>query len=339
MPQRQPRPSCFPRLVHVSLGLRPETRRQAATRRRCRAGGLADLSPSTARAWDEHSGYRVQVGFLLQHGGDGVGGGLGLVQALAREQFPHHNAEGPDVGALVRFFAPRLLGAHVRGCPEDRSRRGRVRVFHGARLRQARFCQTKVEHLHVPVRLDLDVGRLQVAVDDSRLVRRLQRGRDLSRDAQSLVRVERPFRRRALDVLHDQVVRPDVVQRANVGMIQRRDRLGLAREAGAELVSARLDRDGPVEPRVGGAEHLAHPALADGGLDLVRPELRADLDLTIDRPGLFEMFGVFEGHSLNTSSARSDARPSIEPSRFLHRELLATPLRASPGWVTRRRPI
>ena len=51
--------------------------------------------------------------------------------------------------------------------------------------------QAEVEHLDGAVRRELDVGRLQVAVDDAALVRGLERLGDLPRDRQRLVERER----------------------------------------------------------------------------------------------------------------------------------------------------
>ena len=42
-----------------------------------------------------------------------------------------------------------------------------------------RFRQPEVQHLHTAIVGELDVGRLQVAMDDSLLVRRIQRIGDL----------------------------------------------------------------------------------------------------------------------------------------------------------------
>ena len=49
------------------------------------------------------------------------------------------------------------------------------------------FANPKSKHLHRPVRSDLDVRRLQIAVDDPLLVRRFERLRDLARDGQRLI--------------------------------------------------------------------------------------------------------------------------------------------------------
>ena len=53
--------------------------------------------------------------------------------------------------------------------------------------RRSRLRQTEVEDLHDPVGRDLDIGGLQIAVDDALLVRRVERFGDLPRDGQRLV--------------------------------------------------------------------------------------------------------------------------------------------------------
>ena len=74
-----------------------------------------------------------------------------------------------------------------------------------------------------------------------------------------------------------------VVQRADVGMIELRDRAGLAVEALAELriggerVRENLDRDRAIEARVARLVDLAHAAGAEGGEDFVRAEASAGL--------------------------------------------------------------
>ena len=73
----------------------------------------------------------------------------------------------------------------------------------------------------------------------------------------------------------------DVVQRADVGVVELGDGAGLALEAGAELRAGRqvggqhLDRHVAAQAGVVGAVDLAHPARADRGDDLVRAEPRA----------------------------------------------------------------
>ena len=83
--------------------------------------------------------------------------------------------------------------------------------------------------------------------------------------------------RRAVDHLHGQVVGTDVVERAEVGMVQRRHRAGLAREAIGELLRRDLYRDLAAEPRVVGAIHVRHPTLAERLEDFVGPQAGARL--------------------------------------------------------------
>src|SRR5262249_26798643 len=81
------------------------------------------------------------------------------------------------------------------------------------------------------------------------------------------------------ELLHDEV-RPgrglaDLVNRHDIRMIERRRRAHLSEEAldGRRFIPARLahqlDRDGAIQPRVEGAEDLAHAAVADGLVDSV----------------------------------------------------------------------
>ena len=89
-------------------------------------------------------------------------------------------------------------------------------------------------------------------------------------------------------VLHHQEVglalAPDVVQRADVRMVQRGDGLRLALEPllhlgiVGEVGREDLDRDRAVQPRVGRLVDLAHAAGAERDPDFIRPELRTCLE-------------------------------------------------------------
>ena len=126
----------------------------------------------------------------------------------------------------------------------------------------------------MPSGLDLDVARLQIAVDDALLVRGFERIGDLARDGERLLERNRALldplgERLALDQLHDQVVRADVEQRADIGMVQRGDGARLALEAVAEPLGGDLHRHFAVQAGIGGAIDLAHAARADLFEDLV----------------------------------------------------------------------
>ena len=97
---------------------------------------------------------------------------------------------------------------------------------------------------------------------------------------------ERLIRERfALEELHHQESCPglltDVVERADVGVRQLRNRSRLTVEPLAELWIAGqafvedLDRDGAIEPRVSAFVHLAHPTFADLRGHFVDAEPRA----------------------------------------------------------------
>ena len=70
--------------------------------------------------------------------------------------------------------------------------------------------------------------------------------------------------RAALDVLEHQVIRADVVDLADVGMIQRGDRARLLLEPRVMLALQPFDRDDAIQAGVAGFPHLAHAAGADG---------------------------------------------------------------------------
>ena len=87
----------------------------------------------------------------------------------------------PHVRSLIDDLALGLLGGHVGGSPNHHphlrgrsGQRDRWRLRHArvARIRLKRLPQTEVQHLDSPVLPRLDVGGLQVAVDDAGLVSR-----------------------------------------------------------------------------------------------------------------------------------------------------------------------
>ena len=138
--------------------------------------------------------------------------------------------------------------------------------------------------------LQHDVRRLQIAMDDPFLVRRLERLGDLPRNRERLGDRQRPAREaigkgRALDQFEDQRRHAidffESVDRADVRMIERGEEAGFAREAGTTLgvrcEVRRQDLDGDVAPQlaVARAIDLAHAARAERRHDRVRPELTA----------------------------------------------------------------
>ena len=138
---------------------------------------------------------------------------------------------------------------------------------------------------------------------DALPMRLVERVGDLDRNLQRLVERQRPLlqargQRLAVQMRHDQVVRAidaaDVVDAADVGMVQGRDGASLALEAGPHIGIASdfarqdLDRDRAIEPRVARAIDLPHPAGPKGGEDLVRAEAGAGGEGQQVRRGLYE---------------------------------------------------
>jgi hypothetical protein len=96
-----------------------------------------------------------------------------------------------------------------------------VRLVHDVE----RLGEPKIEHLHHALRRDLDVGGLQVSVDDAPLVRRLDGFGELPRNVQRFVERPRAGEILPLDELHHDgalaatVLEP--VDRGDMGMIER----------------------------------------------------------------------------------------------------------------------
>ncbi len=122
---------------------------------------------------------------------------------------------------------------------------------------------------------DHDVVRLQIAVDDPHGVRGRECAGDLQGKLDDFVWRQGPFHRSPLHILHHEVVRTDVVDLANVGMIERRDRACLLLEPGAVVGLETLDGHHAFQPRVAGLPDLAHTSGAQSRQDLVRTESRA----------------------------------------------------------------
>ncbi|OLC40850.1 MAG: hypothetical protein AUH43_25675 [Acidobacteria bacterium 13_1_40CM_65_14] len=116
--------------------------------------------------------------------------------------------------------------------------------------------QTEVQNLRLISSRDEDVGGPDVAMDDALRVRRIQTVGDLNGQLQQGVLFERDemVERGTFEPFHDDeraaVVLVDVVNRANVRVVERRGRSRLAAEAfervgfRGELVGQQFDGDG-----------------------------------------------------------------------------------------------
>jgi hypothetical protein len=112
-------------------------------------------------------------------------------------------------------------------------------------------------------------------MDDPLLVRGLQRFRHLLRYVQRFLQRngsggDSVGKSRALDVFHDEVIRPDIMESANVRMVERSDGSRFALEALAELLGGDLDCNDAIQARVASFVHFTHATFAYGADDLVR---------------------------------------------------------------------
>ena len=251
-----------------------------------RAGRAAQRTQHDRFEIGRHAGEtarRRRVGVL-----DGV---EHLLAVLARERQPagqhlvEHDAERPDVRAMVEGGAARLLRRHVGRRSE---RRARVRQPHVLDLGEP-----EVEHLDALVGRHHQVGGLHVAVHDAGLVGAREALGGLQRELDRLAHRDRPAAgeprrdRLALVVRHHDVelaVRRllDRVDRRDRGVVECRGgpRLGDEALLGAlarhQVRGQELERDRAAQLAVAGPVHDAHAAAAEARFDLVVADRLAD---------------------------------------------------------------
>ena len=153
---------------------------------------------------------------------------------------------------------------------------GRRALFFAAN--RTDFGQPEVENLSVPAAGDEQIGRLDIAVNDPGGVRRFQRVGDLDRERQEPIDLERApgdpmLQRHPVEELHDEeraaALLADVVDGADVGVVQRRGGPCLAAESGQRLgITSKvgrqeLQRDEALQARILGLVHDTHAAAAE----------------------------------------------------------------------------
>ena len=235
---------------------------------------------------------RLALQYCRQH----AGSGLALERALAGGHLVEHGAQSEDVAARVGFLAFHLLRRHVLKRSNDRALRGQRQVADwqpsGSGLKIERL--TGVTALARPKSISLapDLVSMMLPGFRSRWTTPLRWARSSpsaisAPDAEYLLQRERTFdqartQRLAFQILHhqvaDSVLLADVIELADVGVIERRNGARLALETffGVALVGKmlrqNLDGDGSLQAGVAGAVDLTHAAGADGRLDLVGAE-------------------------------------------------------------------
>jgi hypothetical protein len=238
------------------------------------------------------------AGLLVQDGAGNHRAGCAAKRRLAGGHLVQHESEREQIRADVDVFAAQLLRRHI-GDRADRATVlgeraiGELRQLHRRgrhRLVDRRLGESKVENLRT-VAGEKDVCRLDIAVDDARGVCRVERAGQCSGDLDELAVVQwsacqPPLQRFAVQQFHHQERNAlssyaDVVDRADIRMLERGNRASLALEPRAPLWIGRhvgrqhFDGDRAIEPRVAGRVDLAHPARAERRKDLVGAEARA----------------------------------------------------------------
>ena len=155
------------------------------------------------------------------------------------------DSESEDVGSRVGGLSFQLLGRHVRKGSQDGAAVGQhpatcFRLAVPEAITRNFLGEAEIQHLHVAFIGDRNVVRLQVAMNDSFLVRSFQSLGNLVGNSQGLVYREGPFgqppgQRLALGKLHRQEVYAvrflEVVDRGDVRVIDSGQHLGFTLQA------------------------------------------------------------------------------------------------------------
>ncbi len=188
----------------------------------------ASVRVQLERLLDQRRDFKRNPGGVLLHrrrtvltdGDDELAHALDvLVRRAASERFVEHDAERPEVGAVIDVLPSTcLLRRHVEGRAEQHPG-----VCQGAPVRQWRHTrlelgEAEVEELDDPRSaihlLHEEIGGLDVAVHEAHGMNALQAGADLGRDSQGELRVQwAELRNPVVQVRAGQVLRDDV-QRA-----------------------------------------------------------------------------------------------------------------------------
>ncbi len=201
-----------------------------------------------------------------------------------------NRAQGEDVRPLVHHLSLELFGGHVRRRTEDLPVRGQKIGFEKGieadrlRLLPRNLGEAEIQDFELALVRHHDVAGLEVAVGDAALMGGAHRICDGDGEVQEPPGLETLIRDhlrqgRALDVFHgekrDAVRFLDRVDRDDVGVVERRNSLGLAAEPFESLGIGghfrRQDLDGhlAVELGIAGKPHLTHSALTELAKDLV----------------------------------------------------------------------
>ena len=172
--------------------------------RRC-LGSFFRHRASSGRTSDAAAGSALPVRLLAHDRHDRVGDVVALKRravpsASRRARTPNAQMSARRVDGLPRACSGAMYAAVPRITPAARAPCiDSVGEFAASRrcdapVRVERLRETEIQHLDRAVGADLDVGRLQIAMDDALLVRGFERLGDLLRDRQRLVERNRALR-------------------------------------------------------------------------------------------------------------------------------------------------
>lgn len=204
------------------------------------------------------------------------------------------HAERPEIAARVGRAPAQDFGRQVGQRAGDHARLGQRhararRVTELVLVKPAR--EAEIEHLRATVGRDGDVRALEIAMEDTVFMGMGQRLGDLpgvpqQRLDRQAARRNRLRERPALDELHDDevlaAVFPDLVDRANVRVVERGGRAGLAQQALARGLVAAVVRRQHLQGHVAAQHHVAgavdhpHPAGAELRVDAVMAQHAAE---------------------------------------------------------------
>ena len=262
-------------------------------------GGRSLLGLAAGHPVDEVGDGAGKVGSLLAEGREGGVEVLvddredrgPLERRHRREHLVEDAPERVDVGPEVHPEPAGLLGGEVGRRPDEKAVAGerKIPVTRAAN----RLGETEVGHVDPALRVDQDVGRLDVPVDDSLLPGGLERVDDLREDRHGLRERKRAFAAEpvgeglALHQLHDEVGAPvglpERVQADDPRVLHACQGPGFAEKPRLPLASTRepvpheLDRDPPPQRDVLGEEDRPHPPFAEESENPVARDRRVAL--------------------------------------------------------------
>ena len=229
-------------------------------------------------------------GSAIEDGFEDQSAGVAAEWKRARRHFVEDDAEGKEVAAGIDFFAAHLFGRHVGDGAESGAGAGEVLVARTLRCGGVgdgftaggdgvgHFCEAEVENFCGATFGDEDIGGLDVAVNDAGAVSGVERVGDFDADFEKAIEFERAagddvLESRTVEKLHGDegaaVVFADVVDGADVGMIQRGSGASFALEAierlrvASEIIGKKLESDEAAETRVFCFVNHAHATAAE----------------------------------------------------------------------------